>query len=313
MIILVADDDATSRRLLENAVTQLGYEVVTATDGLGAWNLLRQQDIRMVIADWEMPGMNGLSLCRRIRSGVLPHYVFVILITSKDDRADTLTGLEAGADDYLTKPFDRAELCARLRTGQRIVDLEKELSAKNRALDDLNARLERMTVTDPLMNIGNRRGLYDALGQLGGGEESQYALVMCDVDDFKSYNDTYGHAAGDDVLRDISTEMKKCLREGDGLFRYGGEEIVAYLRGADLAAGRQIAERLCHAVEALAMPHSGSLSGVVTLSCGVAVSFAGASKARGWEEVLAHADEALYRAKSAGKNRVEAAQAPSKA
>lgn len=313
MIVLVADGDATSRRLLENAVTRLGYEAVIATDGLGAWNLLRLQDVRIVIAGRDMPGMDGMSLCRRIRSGALPHYVFVILLTSKDDRADTPTGLETGADDYLTKPFDETALCARLRTGQRIVDLDKELGAKNRALDDLNARLARMTVTDPLMDIGNRRGMYDALGQLGGGEGGQYALIMCDVDDFKPYNDAYGCAAGDNVLRDISTEMKKCLREGDGLFRYGGEEIVAYLPGADLAVGRQAAERLCRAIEALALPHSDSRSGVVTLSCGVAAGVAGGAKARGWEEVLARAEEALNRAKSSGKNRVEAARARSKA
>jgi len=316
VIVLIAEDDPTSRQLLEKAVGALGYEVLTAADGLVAWNIIRQREVRVVIADWEMPGMNGLSLCRRVRSGVLPHYLFFILLTSKTGKNEIIEGLEAGADDYLTKPFDRSELAARLRTGRRIVDLEYELSAKNEILEDLNGRLQRMALTDPLTEIGNRRGFYDTLDRLHGKDgvsESGYALVMCDVDNFKSYNDSYGHVAGDQVLKDVTAAMKKCLRSNDGIFRYGGEEITVYLPTATLESGREVAQRICRAVEALKVPHSGNTTGFVTVSCGVAAAGDAASSAetkgreKGWEHVLSRADEALYLAKSRGRNRVEVA------
>jgi two-component system chemotaxis response regulator CheY len=308
MNVLIAEDDPISRQLLERAVSELGYDAVTAADGLGAWNILRRRDVRLMIADWEMPGMNGLSLCRRVRSGVLPHYVFVLMLTAKSDKEDIVEGLEAGADDYIVKPFARAELRARLRTGQRIIDLEYELSAKNGMLEDLNGRLGRMALTDPLMEIGNRRGLYDTLDRVqasGATGRGCYSLVMCDVDNFKAYNDTYGHAAGDEVLKRIAGAMKKCLRATDGLFRYGGEEIVVYLPRADVEAAREVAERLCRGVRAEGIPHSGSRESFVTISCGVAARAEDAKENESWENVLTLADKALYRAKAAGRNRTE--------
>ncbi len=310
MQVLIAEDDRASRRLLEKAVASLGYEVISVDDGLAAWNVLRQNDVRLVIADWEMPNMNGLSLCRRIRAGVLPRYVFVILLTSKTSREDIIEGLEAGADDYLTKPFNRAELSARLRTGLRVVELELELQAKNEILEDLNTRLERMALTDPLMEVGNRRGLYDTLDRLHGPTDNSdcgYSLIMVDVDHFKFYNDTYGHAAGDSALKNVSSAIKRCLRSNDGVFRYGGEEIVVYLPSADIDAASEVANRLCKAVSELGIPHTSSSTQVLTISCGVASRPRHSNEKQSWEDILSLADGALYEAKTAGRNRVAVA------
>lgn len=310
MIVLVADDDVTSLRLLEKATRDLGYEVITAADGLAAWSAIRRQDVRMVVADWEMPGMSGLSLCRRVRAGVLGRYVYMVLLTSKTDKSEIIEGMEAGADDYLTKPFNRAELSARLRVGSRIVDLELDLSAKTMMLEDLNTRLERTALTDPLLGIGNRRGLYEVLEKLKTTHaacESGFALIMCDVDNFKSYNDAYGHIAGDKTLIEICAAMKGRMRDQNGLYRYGGEEIVAFLPAAAPEEAVRVAERCCRAVEALAIPHRASPSGTVTISCGVSACLGKCKGCRGWEAIISEADEALYRAKAAGKNRVEAA------
>ncbi|MCD6405231.1 MAG: diguanylate cyclase [Planctomycetes bacterium] len=307
MNVLVVDDEIVSRQMLEKVVANLGYEVVSAGDGLGAWNVLRQRDVQFVIADWEMPGMNGLSLCKRARSGVLGRYVYFILLTSRTKRDDIIKGLEAGADDYITKPFDAAELRVRLRAGQRVIDLEKELSDKNKTLEDLTVRLERAAVTDPLLEIGNRRALYEFLDRVEqscqrSGEP--YTLVMCDVDNFKAYNDIYGHLAGDDVLKDAAGALSGALRFSDRVFRFGGEEFVAVLPGTDCEAGRKVAGRMLRAIEDLQVEHSGSAAAVVTISCGIACSHASDSdEARPWAELLKSADVALYQAKEQGKNR----------
>lgn len=305
MNVLVADDESVSRQILEKVVVNLGYEVISVNDGLGAWNILRQRNVQCVIADWEMPGMNGLSLCKRVRSGVLDRYVYVILLTSRTRKDDIIEGLEAGADDYITKPFNTAELRVRLRAGQRVINLEKELSDKNKSLEDLTVRLERAAVTDPLLEIGNRRGFYEFLDRVEEScrkSDDSYTLIMCDVDNFKAYNDIYGHLAGDDVLKNVASVLSGALRFSDRVFRFGGEEFVAVLPGADREMGNQIAGRMLRAVEDLQIEHRGTAAGFVTISCGVASFQVSDGKARPWVEVLKSADVALYQAKEQGKN-----------
>jgi diguanylate cyclase (GGDEF)-like protein len=253
-----------------------------------------------------MPNIDGVALCRKIRSSQDAGYVYFILLTGKDKKEDIIEGLGAGADDYLTKPFDREELQVRVRTGERILNLEKALSEKNRELHMLNIKLEELIRLDPLMNIGNRRSFYETIQRIhhrASRYEHVYGVVMCDIDNFKSYNDTYGHIAGDSVLRSVANAIKQCLRISDDVFRYGGEEIVLVLPDQDLDSCVRVAERIRNNVEALQIEHKVNRHGVVTVSCGAA-AFDMANSDGKWESVLELADRALYSAKEAGRNRV---------
>jgi diguanylate cyclase (GGDEF)-like protein len=306
--ILIAEDDLISRRLLQKTLEEWGYTVIPADNGQKAWEIFVKEEIKFVIADWMMPEMDGIELCRRIRSLKKSGYVYFIILTGKDRREDIIEGLDAGADDYVAKPLDREELKVRVKAGERIIRLEKELIDKNEALQVLNKRLEELSLIDPLTEIGNRRSFYKTITMahhracryLQG-----YGVVMCDIDNFKAYNDTYGHLEGDRILKTVADSIKRSLRLSDEAFRYGGEEFVALLQGQDVQGSLVIAERIRRDVESLRIEHKGSESGIVTISCGVE-SFNEKDKENKWEVILSRADEALYKAKSSGKNRVAA-------
>ncbi len=307
MKILIAEDDLVSRLILQKTLENWGYEVRAAENGRQAWEILQREDLQLIIADWIMPVMDGITLCREIRSSGIHGYVYFILLTGKDKKEDIVRGLDAGADDYLAKPFERDELKVRVRAGERIIKLEKELSEKNERLRQLNVSLRELAGIDPLMGIGNRRTFHTVIEKVHHRADrySQgYSIIMCDIDNFKSYNDIYGHLAGDEVLKAVAGEIKKTIRASDEVFRYGGEEIVIVAVPEQDAEGTvAVAERIRKSVESLGIDHEGSGRGRVTISCGVAVF----DKARGdgrWEAVLARADKALYDAKEAGRNRV---------
>ena len=311
MIVLIAEDDAASRRLLEKAVQGFGHQVVAARNGREAWDLFNNGDFNFVITDWMMPGFDGLELCRRIRTSIRPGYVYVIMVTSNSGQEDLITGMNAGADDFIVKPLDQRALQVRMRAAERILRLQQELYDKNQQLEMINVRLRRLSRLDALMQLGNRLAFEERITEFHHNATRygrRYGVVMCDVDQFKSYNDTHGHLAGDEVLRRIASAVKGCLRSTDGAFRYGGEEIVALLPEQSSRESLTTAERLRSTIEGLGLPRLDTHARV-TISCGVSACPNDGEMPSEWETVIEWADQALYRAKAHGRNRVEIADA----
>ena len=299
MKILVAEDDLVTRRMLQAYLEKWGYEVVMVEDGQRAWQLLQQPNApRLTLLDWMMPEMDGMSICREVRRLDIQPYIYLILLTARKYQEDVVAGLEAGADEYLTKPFDPYELRARLRAGARIVELQDSLIQAREALREL-------AMHDPLTQLLNRRATMDFLiSELSRSirERKPLTVMMVDIDHFKSVNDRFGHAAGDAVLCEVARRLRACIRTYDAVGRFGGEEFLVVAPGCDTAPGRAQAERLRGVVcsEAVLLK---DLSISVTVSVGVAT--APEPKAQDWEALLSGADKALYRAKENGRNRVE--------
>jgi len=299
MKILVADDDGISRRLMERTLQRIGYEVTTVADGVQAALVLSQPDgPRMALIDWMMPGLDGPALCRQVRQRQDESYLYIVLLTAKENHEDVVAGLEAGADDYLTKPCRPAELKARLHTGRRILLLEDKLVEAREAMrfkathDALTSLLDRGAILSSLR---------EAL-QSSGRNHFPVSLIMCDVDFFKKINDTYGHGAGDEVLREVSARLVAAVRSSDSVGRYGGEEFLVVLRGCPRDQLQQVAEKVRRAVNSA--PFATSHGRIpVSLSAG-AMTIEDGTGSRSIEEILDHADSALYRAKSCGRDRV---------
>jgi len=304
--ILVAEDDPVSRRLLEVTLSKWGYEVVTCVDGQAAWDALKAPDApQLVILDWMMPRLDGLQVCRNVRNPderPAEPYVYIILLTAKSQKTDMVTGLEAGADDYLTKPFDAQELRMRLRAGRRILDLLDELVQAREILreqarkDSLTQLCTRATVLELLKHELDRSQRHSV------DRDAPVSVVLADLDHFKHINDTYGHLAGDAVLREAAHRMRDAIRPYDSIGRYGGEEFLLVLSNCDTIGAAAIAERLLQAVRKdTIVLAEGPVS--VTLSAGVATS----GVVQDPETLLGAADAALYRAKRSGRDRVEVA------
>ena len=299
MKILIADDSLVSRHLLEATLRKWGYEVVVACDGEQALTLLQTEDAPAVaILDWMMPGITGLEVCRRVRLRAREPYTYILLLTSKSQKEDLIEGMEAGADDYITKPFDQHELQVRLRAGTRLVDLQAELLSAREALRE-------QATKDSLTHLWNRSSIFDILCRelaRGQREHSPVGVVMVDLDHFKSINDNYGHFAGDAVLCEAARRMQNAVRQYDSVGRYGGEEFLILLSGCDEEASLSQAERLRKQIAQLQIPiQDNTIS--ISASFGVTTALPGQS----WtpEELIHKADEALYLAKRRGRNRVE--------
>jgi diguanylate cyclase (GGDEF)-like protein len=290
--ILVADDDAVSRRLLEVTLQRWGYDVVVAEDGARAWEILQGEAApQLAILDWMMPGLDGLQLCREVRSLGEQRYVYLLLLTAKSEKEDLVKGLDAGADDFLTKPFDAQELRARVRAGIRLLELQEKL------------RVE--ATHDSLTGLWNRGATLELLRrELSRGERDGKSLtvVMADVDHFKRINDTYGHLAGDVVLREVARRLSSAVRDYDVVGRVGGEEFLIVIPGCGAANAAGQAERLraCINRQPVDAPEGAT---PVTLSLGVAVREA--PMVVDANSLLRAADAALYRAKRGGRDRVE--------
>lgn len=308
MRILVADDDPLARMLLQSAVESLGHECIVAADGDQAWKLFLDLGPEVLITDRVMPGIDGLELCRRIRAQESTGYTYVILSTSLIERSDVLHGMEAGADDYLTKPLDHLALESRLVAARRVTSLHAELHRYRCELIDRAS-------TDPLTELRNRRSLDVDLSALHATcirHGRSYCLAMCDVDLFKAYNDAFGHPAGDEALRAVAATLSQQARKGDTVYRYGGEEFLLLLPEQDLTAGAAAAERFRRSVEELDMPDpAGTPARGVTLSIGMAVFIP--TEGTTTEALLAQADAALYKAKASGRNRVVVASSTDRA
>jgi diguanylate cyclase (GGDEF)-like protein len=308
MRVLIAEDDATSRLILDIEVRRLNYECVSACSGEEAWRLFEDNDVDVVISDREMPGMDGLELCRRIRASTrMDKYVYFIFVTSSGSKVNLLDGMEAGADDYLVKPLDPDHLAIRLLVAQRITALHRQLALQQRELERVNARLFELARTDALTELYNRLSLREDLDLFPAGARSGpsgFCAVMLDVDNFKAYNDHYGHFAGDQVLKAVAGVLHQNMRPGGRGYRFGGEEFLVILPAQSLRDGCQAAENFRAAVAALALPHTGSPSGMITVSAGVAAWACDGMTVNAW---LKRADEALYQAKDLGRNRVHLA------
>jgi two-component system chemotaxis response regulator CheY len=290
MKILIAEDQPPSALLLRRLLERRGNDVVMATDGATAWKVLQTSHVPVVITDWMMPRMDGLELCRRIRGSQIEDYIYVILLTSRDCREDRLVGLRAGADDFLIKPPDPDELAVRLEIAERILKVHETLRRQN-------TRLAELATTDELTGVKNRRRFREDLEMhvaLAAREHLPLSLVMLDVDHFKSYNDAFGHPAGDEILRSLAAVLRQGVREHDTVARYGGEEFVVLLPATDQGAAVAVAERLRSVIER----HSRTTR-TVTASFGVATADAAARDA---QVLVAEADEALYHAKRSGRN-----------
>ncbi len=313
MRILVAEDDTASRLIIEAAVTSLGHECITAKSGEEAWRLFETVDVDVVISDRSMPRMDGIELCRRVRASNKDTYTYFIFLTIFDERSDVISGMEAGADDYLFKPLDAGELKLRLHVASRVTALHRQLFRQAAELEQLNRRLFDQSRADALTGLGSRLKLNEDLDAIYAQLERygrSYCAIMCDVDYFKAYNDREGHLAGDRVLQLVARTLLGTCRNGDQIYRYGGEEFLILLPEQDLEAGLVAANRFRQAIQEIAIPHDGNpANGIVTISAGVA-SFSGLENKsiEGW---LTEADAALYRAKQAGRNRVETHQQPS--
>lgn len=297
--VLVAEDDRVSRALLKLNLEKWGYEVVVCADGLQAWTELQKPEApRMAILDWMMPGMDGIQICQAVRQRTQQPYVYILLLTAKSLREDLLTGLNAGADDYLTKPMDPQELELRLRTGRRILDLQSELIAAREGL-------HVQATQDSLTGVWNRRAVLETLqAELVRAMRQHVPLgvILADLDNFKSINDTHGHAAGDLVLREAARRMIAALRPYDRLGRYGGEEFLIVAPGCRLEDAVSVAERLRLAL--LSEPVQ-TRSGAVEISASFGVISSARLSHANAEALIEAADEGLYQAKASGRNCVQ--------
>jgi two-component system chemotaxis response regulator CheY len=306
--ILIADDDPGSRRLLSVSLAYGGHEVVVAEDGARAWHLFQQEPTRLVITDWVMPNLDGTGLISRIRAAAaLQGYTYIILLTALGDKPNVVTGLEAGADDYLTKPFDADELLARVAIGERIITLEENLNASRR-------KAETMAMQDTLTGILNRRAIQDRaaaeLSRLKRGQvRPSLSVIMLDLDHFKQVNDAYGHAAGDAVLRQVAERLTQQLRAYDWVGRWGGEEFLIVLPGTGLPEARAAAERLRECLAAMPATMADGRTIALSASLGVASLSAAEADDIPLDAIVRSADRALYRAKSQGRNQVCLAEA----
>ena len=298
MKILIADDDPTIRTILQSALVRLGYRVEIAGDGDQAWSLLQEpQAPELAILDWKMPGMTGIEICQRLRQRQDAPYVYVVLLTGLDTLNDLVAGLEAGADDYMTKPFKPAELNARLRSGRRVLDLQRELLAAQ-------AQLSELANHDSLTNLWNRRVILVRLNQelaRAQREKSPLGLILLDIDHFKRINDTLGHSRGDEVLRQVAQRLTEAVRPYDSVGRYGGEEFLIVVPNCNLHETFKVAERIRKAICAEAVA---SADGPIAVSASFGVSAMTAENNPDPKALMEAADRALYRAKAEGRNRV---------
>nr|WP_320192415.1 diguanylate cyclase [uncultured Desulfobacter sp.] len=297
MKILIAEDDPIFRAILENNLKKWGYQVVSTSDGGQAWDIISKPGCpNIVISDWMMPEMDGLQLCRNVRDQAGPRYIYFIILTAKGEQKDILKGLEAGADDFLTKPIDYVELKYRILIGERIIRLEEKVLELAR--------------NDSLTGTLNRRAFMEKLDEeleRAARNKIPLSLLMTDIDHFKQVNDQYGHIAGDRVLKQFVSQMAQTVRPYDFIGRYGGEEFILCLPDCSIKEGRDIAERMRIKIETTPMHISTHRSPIhITSSFGIS-SFSSAGENNA-ETLIKKADEALYSAKNEGRNCVRMAQ-----
>src|SRR6266567_1373473 len=296
--VLVVDDSPFSRKLVEHALWGDPYSLLFAENGIEALQLFKEHRPAIVITDWMLPDSSGPELCKKIRSESSGSYTYIILLTSMTEKKDIVRGLSSGADDYLTKPFDRGELLARIGVGRRIIDLHREIDAKNKLLEEL-------AHTDPLTGLPNRRAIEEwANRQPRGAARHGFPLwvVHVDLDCFKNINDSYGHDAGDQVLCRVAAILKEHTRASDISGRMGGDEFLLVLTHAGQSDIKTAVERLREQFASKKFSFGGKTISI-TASMGVC-GFAGKQPPE-FSKLVQQADKALYGAKRAGRNQIK--------
>ena len=298
MKILAAEDNPVFQSMLRGILTKWGYDVVIASDGNEALHALEAEDApRLAILDWMMPGVDGVDVCRRVRAVGREPYIYILLLTARTECQDLVEGIDAGADDYLTKPFNAPELRARLRTGQRILDLQEQLLVAREAL-------RQEATHDGLTGLLNRRAILGLLQielERAIRESQPVSILMADLDHFKEINDRYGHLAGDAVLREAADRMKASVRRYDSVGRYGGEEFLVVLPGCNGDGALAQAERMR---VSLASEPFRVASEHLPVTCSIGLAWRPGTTRCDTDALIREADLGLYGAKEHGRNRI---------
>lgn len=308
MKLLLVEDSKLNLAHLQSAVKPWGYEVLAAHNGLEAWNCLMQQtEPVLALVDWMMPGLDGLELCRRIQTASRRKLLYIIMLTARDDKDEIAAALEAGADDYIVKPFQPQELQSRLKAGRRILECQVALEKLAGELHQANEELGRMVTIDGLTGIANRRHFDNQFREewrRAVRESTSLSVILADIDYFTNYNNTYGHCQGDECIKQVASTLSSVIsRGGDLVARYGGEAFAVLLPNTDSVGAIVVAEALRVAVNRLVLEHRSSPLQSVTLSFGLAVGWPEPDEQP--ERLLEKADKALYQAKAAGRNQVK--------
>ncbi len=299
MKILIAEDENISRRRLEKLLEDLNYQVMSCKDGLAAWEVIQSGNApNILILDWMMPGLDGVEICRRVRALDQEPYTYILLLTSKDKTEDVIEGMEAGADDYITKPFNNQEFKVRLRAGRRITELNEELIRMRNIL-------QKQATCDELTGLYNRRFLREILEKEfyhATRYQTDLSCILFDIDFFKKINDTFGHTFGDLVLQGVSSTLRKVIRKGDILFRHGGEEFIILLPNTDIDGAMIVAEKIRSTCEA--QTHNDGIN-VTTVTVSLGVASTNLHHPSHGKKLVELADRALYQAKVEGRNRAK--------
>jgi len=304
MRALIIEDSAVDRRIVTKNLKEWGYKFSVTTNGKDGWSALQAENApKLVIMDWMLPDTEGVDLCRKIRKIQGKPYTYIMLVTARNQKRDMLRAMEAGADDYLVKPFNKLELKARLIAAKRILDLQEKLI-------ELGESLRFAATHDNLSGLWNRGQILDFLARelvRANRDDKPLGIVLADLDHFKKVNDTYGHLAGDAVLQEVSKRMQGNIRAYDGVGRYGGEEFLVVFPGCEYKIAMRRAEDLRRLVGEKSIVALGEKVNV-TASLGVAIVEAGSDTSV--ESLLQKADQAMYAAKRKGRNRVEGTGKP---
>ncbi len=293
--LLIAEDDRVTKKIIEKTMKECGYNVFCAADGEEAYRILENNNIQIAILDWMLPGIEGIELSRRIRSDKEKNYTYIILLTAKKNQADMIDGFSAGVDDYITKPFNTHDLKARIKTGERIIELQSQL------IESQN-RLREQATHDGLTKLLNRNAILEII-------EVEYAralrneipmgMIMIDIDHFKRINDTYGHQTGDDILQEVALRLKNGIRPYDSIGRYGGEEFLIVLPNCSMNEIYKVAERLRLQISGEKFRTRTKLINA-SISMGVLVAQYPFDKPL--DSLINVIDKALYEAKGNGRN-----------
>lgn len=299
MKVLIAEDDLTSLTILTSIISEWGYEVIAVHDGSQALIALQAENApHLLLIDWEMPHINGLALCKYLREKEdFSNSPYIIMLTNRSETKDVVEGLKSGANDYISKPFDNSELQARLLVGKRILDLQYEL---NKAKEEMAIQANH----DALTGLYNRRVILEIMDKEIERTKrySQPLFVcMCDIDNFKNVNDTYGHLAGDAILHEVAQRLSTSLRPYDSCGRYGGEEFLIILN-SDLESSSNLFERIRSIISDTPFSYNGKILNI-SISLGIA-TYSPLDEICTTTQLLNLADTALYKAKNSGRNRV---------
>ncbi len=306
--ILLVEDNKTQSRVIQDYLVRSGYEVVAVENGMQAFAAARMNSVDLILLDRILPDMDGSDVCRWLKLDQVCRDIPVIMLTAKGEMSDRVSGLEAGADDYLPKPFNESELNARIYARLRAKVQQDELKQKNRQLEDMLTRVENLAIMDPLTGLFNRRRFETILAnefKRAARYQSPLSCLMIDLDHFKSVNDTFGHQTGDTILKAAAHVIQTAVREVDTPARWGGEEFVVLSPNTTVENARRLAERIRSAFEAHAF--SGIEGQRVTVSIGIAGTPEPSIDSQ--DKLIHAADVALYEAKKNGRNRIELAAA----